>query len=337
MMAPRERRVTKKPVMITFILAILLLAVPLAVKAQQAKTLPRVAVLYPGSPVQHNKLVNAFVQGMRDNGYVDGKDVALDVRYVGTQGDELDRAIAALLPLRPDVIVTVGSLEAWAAKRATSTIPIVMAVVADPVGQGLVASLAKPGGNLTGNAILTEEVILKRLELVHEVLPKVRRVGVFQNPSNPMYAILWNRLESAATQLGLTLLRFDAVSPAAVVTALDEIARQRPDAVMVGQDNVFYLTRSKIVQSMSRQRIPAIYAFREAVADGGLMSYANSTEAMFRRAAMFVARILKGARPSDLPVEQPTTFEMVINLKTAKALGLTIPPSLLLRADEVVE
>lgn len=323
--------------MITFILAMLLLAVPLAVKAQPAKTLPRVAVLYPGSPVQHDKLANAFVQGMRDNGYVDGKDVALDVRYVGTQGDELDRAIAALLPLRPDVIVTVGSQGAWAAKRATSTIPIVMAVVADPVGQGLVTSLAKPGGNLTGNAILTEVVILKRLELLHELLPRSRRIGVLQNPSNPMYAILWNQLESVVKQLGLTLLRFDAVSPAAVDTALDEVARQRPDAVMVGQDNVFYLTRSKIVQSMSRQRIPAIYAFREAVADGGLMSYANSTEAMFRRAAMFVARILKGARPSDLPVEQPTTFEMVINLKTAKALGLTIPPSLLLRADQVVE
>jgi putative ABC transport system substrate-binding protein len=326
----------------TAILAMLLLAAPLAVEAQPAKTLPRVAVLYPGSPVpgspvQQDELAAAFVQGMRDNGYVDGKDFALDVRYVGTRLHELDRIITELLPLRPDVIVTVGSQGAWAAKRATSTIPIVMAVVADPVGQGLVTSLPRPGGNLTGNAILTEEVIVKRLELVREVLPRARRIGVLQNPSNPMYGILWNRLESAAKQLGLTLLRFDAVSATAVDTALDEVARQRPDALMVGQDSIFYLTRSKIVQSMSRQGVPAIYAFKEAVAKGGLMSYANSSEAMFRRAAMFVSRILKGARPSDLPVEQATTFELVINLKTAKALGLAIPPSLLLRADQVVE
>lgn len=295
------------------ILAIALFAAPLTVEAQPAQVLPRVAALWAGPPDPHNKLAKAFLQGMRDNGYVEGKTFALDERYVGTRGEELDRVITALLPLKPDVIVTVGSQGAWAAKRATSTIPIVMAVVADPVGQRLVASLAKPGGNLTGNAILTEEVILKRLELLHEVLPKARKIGVLQNPSNPMYPILWSRLESAAKQLGLALQRFDAVSPAAVDTALDKVARQRPDALMVGQDSLFYLTRSKIAQSMSRQRVPAIYAFKEAVAEGGLMSYANSTEAMFRRAATFVARILRGARPSDLPVEQATTFELVIN------------------------
>ena len=330
MTMPPKRRLPERAVFISFVLTILLLAMPTAVEPRPPKLLPRVVFLYPGPPVQPDKLGNAFVQGMRDNGYVDGKDFALDERYVGTGGEELGRVIAELLPLRPDVIVTVGSQVAWAAKRATSTIPIVMAVAGDPVGQGLVTSLAKPGGNVTGNAILAEATILKRLELLHEILPKARRIGVFQNPSNPMYAMQWNRLESAAKQLGLTLLRFDAGSPTAVDTALTEVARQRPDAVLVGQDNVFFLTRSKLAQSMSRQRVPAIYGFREAVAAGGLMSYANSTEAMFRRAAMFVARILKGAKPSDLPVEQATTFELVINLKTAKALGLTIPPSVLL-------
>ena len=320
-----------------FVLAILLLAVSLAAEAQPARILPRVAVLYPGSPPQGNQTTRPFLQGMRENGYVDGKDFTFDPRYVGTRGDEMERAIAALLLLKPDVIVTVGSQGAWAAKRATSTIPIVMALAADPVGQGLVSSLAKPGGNVTGNAILTEVVIVKRLELLHELLPKARRIASLQNPSSPMYAILWNRLESAAKQLGLTLLRFDAASPTALDTALAEVALQRVDAMIVGQDNLFYAARSKIAQSMSRARVPAIHAFREAVDDGGLMSYANSREAMFRKAASFVVRILKGARPSDLPVEQATTFEMVINLKTAKTLGLIIPPSLLVRADQVIE
>ena len=306
--------------------------------AQPAKVLPRVAMLFPGSPAQHNELVQAFLQAMRENGYVDGRDFVFDLRYVGTSGDELDRALNELLPIRPTVIVTIGSQGAWAAKKATSTIPIVMATVADPVGQGLVASLARPEGNLTGNAILTEEVIAKRLELLHELLPKARRIGALGNWSgSPMAAIVSIRLESAAKQLGVTLLRFDAASSSAMDVALDEIARQRPEALMVGQDNVLWLTRSKVAQSMSRYRIPAIYAFKEAVAEGGLMSYANSTGAMFRRAAVFVARILKGGRPSDLPVEQATTFELVINLKTAKALRLTIPTSLLLRADQVIE
>jgi putative ABC transport system substrate-binding protein len=309
----------------------------LAAEAQQAQVLPRVALLFPVVGAQGNKLQKAFVHGMRENGYVDGHDVVLDVRYAGTRADELDRVMSELLPLGPAVIVTVGSQGAWAAKKATATIPIVMAVVADPVGQGLVASLAQPGGNITGNAILTEVVIAKRLELLHELLPKAQRIGVLENRSNPVFAIVSARLESAAKQLGLTLLRFDAASSGAVETALGEIARQRPDALMVFQDNVFYLTGPKIVQLMSRHRIPAIYAFKEAVAGGGLMSYANSSEAMFRRAAVFVARILKGARPSDLPVEQASTFELAVNLKTAKALGLTIPLSLLQRADQVIE
>ena len=227
-------------------------AAPRAVEAQQATLRPRVAVLYPGSPVQQNALVEAFVHGMRDHGYVDGKDFALDVHYIGTHVDELQRATAAVVGSRPEVIVTVGSPGAWAAKRATATNPIVMTVAADPVGQGLVASLAKPGGNITGNAILTEAAILKRLEFVHEAFPKARRIGILQNPSNRMYAILWERLRAAAKPLGVTLLPFDTISAAALDSALHEIARQRPDAVIVGQDNIFYLTRSTIVGAMSR-------------------------------------------------------------------------------------
>jgi len=294
-------------------------------------------MLYPGSPVQPNQLANAFLEAMRENGYVDGQNVVFDLQYIGTRADELDRVIGELLPLKPTVIITVGTPGAWAAKKATSTIPIVMATVGDPVGQGLVASLARPGGNLTGNAILSEVVVAKRLELLHEVLPRARRIAVLSNSSNPTTAIMSKGLDGAAKQLGLTLQRFDATSPSAVDGALDEIVRQRPDALMVDQENLFWLMRTKIVQSMLRNKIPSVYAFREDAAEGGLMGYANNTQAMFRRAAVFVARILKGARPSDLPNEQPTKFELSINLKTAKVLGLTIPPSVLLRADHVIE
>ena len=314
-----------------------LIASPRPLWAQSAKGLPRVAMLYPGSPVQRNELAQAFLHAMRENGYVDGRDFAFDLRYVGTSAGELDRALGDLLPLAPAVIVTIGSPGAWAAKKATSTIPIVMATVGDPVGQGLVASLARPGGNLTGNAILADEVVVKRLELLHEVLPTARRISVLDNRSNPAQEIAWIRLEAAAKQLGVTLRRFDAPSTSVVAAVLEEIARQRPDALMVSQDNVTFLARSTIVSAISRYRIPAVHPFKEDVVEGGLMSYANSTEAMFRRAAVFVVRILKGARPSELPVEQATKFELFINLKTAKALGLTIPPSLLVRADQVIE
>jgi len=297
-------------------------------------------MLYPGSPQPHNELADAFVQGMRENGYVDGREFVFDLRYVGTRGaawEGVERVIAELLQLRSAVIVTIGSQGARAAKKATSTTPIVMATVGDPVGLGLVTSLAQPGGNITGNAILSEVTAAKRLELLHEVLPKARKIGALGNRSNPAAANNLRHLESAAKQLRLTLVHFDAASASEVDEALDEIARQRPEALMVAQDSVFYLTRSKIAQSMLRARIPAIYSFREAVAEGGLMSYANSSGAMFRRAATFVVRILKGDKPSDLPIEQAMTFELVINLKTAKVLGLTIPPSVLLRADRVIE
>jgi len=286
-----------------------------------------------GSPVQPNQLANAFLEAMRENRYVDGRDFAFDLRYFDTS-DELERVVADLLPLKPDVIVTSGSPAAWAAKKAISTIPIVTATVADPVEQGLVASLAKPGGNLTGNAILTEVGSTKRMELMHEMLPKARRIAVLgSSSSNHLAAFRSKRLETAAKQL---LLR---ESTSAVDTVLDEIARQRPEALLVLGDPIFWPTptRAKIAQVMLRYKVSTIPAFTEAVAEGGLMSYAHSTEAMFRRAAMFVVRILKGAKPSDLPIEQPTKFELVINLKTAKALGLTIPPSLLLRADHVIE
>lgn len=308
--------------------------------AQPTRVLPRVAMLYPGEPLPSNELADVFEEAMREGGYVHGRDVVFDLRYVGTPDgtwERLERVISELLQLRLDVIVTIGSQGALAAKKATSTIPIVMATVADPVGQGLVTSLAQPGGNITGNAILTEVVVAKRLELLHSVLPKARKIGFLMNRSNPSAAIILSSLESAAKQLSVTLVHFAASSASEVNAALEQIARQRPEAVMVDQDSVFYIARARIAQRMVREKIPAIYSFREAVADGGLMSYANSTKAMLRRAAIFVVRILKGARPSDLPIEQATTFELEINLKTAKALGLTIPPSLLLQATNVIE
>lgn len=311
--------------------------VPRALLGQTAKTLPRVAVLFNGSPETDKAFVKSFLNTMRELGYVDGRSFVLDVRHAEGRNDRLPEIIAEMLVRKPVAIVVSGSHAVWAAKKATTAVPIVMASVGDPVGQGLVASLARPGGNITGVAILTEAVALKRMELLRELFPKASRFGRLANPSNPFSRLVTKEMEAAAGRLGVELLTFNAASSGELDNALAAIADQRPPALLVGADGLFSTLRKKIVESLARSRIPAIYSTGDAVIDGGLMSYSHTLAETYPKSASYVHRILKGAKPADLPIEQPTRFELIVNLKTARAIGVKIPPSVLLRADRVIE
>lgn len=313
------------------------LAAPGQSLGQASKAVPRVAIVFSGTSEAQAARLAAFVQGMREQGYADGRNFALDVRYADGKLDRLPEIVRELLERKPDVIVTAGSQAIWVAKKATSTVPIVMASVADPVGQGLIASLARPGGNVTGLAILTESLASKRLELLREVFPKTLRFGHLLNLKNPAIAIIRKQTETAATILGIELREFDAGNSAELDSALAAIATQRPHAVTVIEDALFFNYRRKIVDSLSQNRIPSIHGFRESAIEGGLMSYTVNFDENYRKSATYVHKILKGAKPGELPVEQPTHFELLVNLKTAKALGVKIPPSVLLRADKVIE
>ncbi len=285
-----------------------LLASPLAVRAQPAGKVYRVGFLGNSTAALEANLVGPFREGLRDLGYVEGRNVQIEYRWADGKYERFPELVAELVALKVDVIVTAGTPAALAVKRATVTIPLVMVAVGDPVGTGLVASLARPGGSMTGLTSIAPDLEGKRLELLREAVPKLSRVSVLWNPANP----------------------FHVLDP-----AFDAIVKERPGAFIVLADRIFLHNRSRIVDFAARQRLPAVYAYRELVEAGGLMSFGPNYADMHRRAATFVDKILKGARPADLPVEQPTKFELLINLKTAKALGLVISPSLLARADEV--
>ncbi len=278
-----------------------------------------------------------FAQGLREHGYVAGKNVILDERFAEAGTDRLPEAIRNLLSRKPDVLVVAGSQAINAAKAATTTVPIVMVSVADPVGQGLVASLARPGGNITGNAILAEVLVTKRLELLWEVIPKAKRVAYVANPTNQSTPAVVSQLRAAARALGIDIVLFNASTIDELEEVLKDAARQRVDALMINQDVMSFIFRKRIAESISRIRIPAMHGFSETVVEGGLISYSASTLEFYRNAAKFASRILKGAKPGDLPIELPTKMEMFVNLKTAKALGIAIPQSVLLRADRVIE
>jgi len=239
--------------------------------------------------------------------------------------------------LKVDVIVTAAPAATEAAKRATSTIPIVFGVSGDPIASGLVASLARPGGNITGLASIAPEVVGKQLELLKEVAPKISRVAILQNPSNPGHPVVVRQAEAAARALGVQLHVAQARTPSELDGAFARMRGERMDGVLVVRDALVLAQRTQIAALAAKSRLPAVYGFRENAEAGGLMAYGANVPLMYRRAATYVDKILKGAKPADLPVEQPTKFELVINLKTAKALGLTIPPSLLQRADEVIQ
>ena len=279
----------------------------------------------------------AFRQELRERGWVEGQNVVVEVRFGNGMVDRFPAIIAEMIGLKVDVILTGSSATTWAAKGATRSIPIVMAASADALGEGLVANLAHPGGNITGMTFLAgPEIAGKQLQLLKEMVPTASRVVVLMNPTNRSHAAFVRELKVAARSLGTQLQVLEAPSPDQLNGAFAAMSRERAAALLVLTDGMFFGQRRQVADLAARGGLPALYSQREFVDLGGLASYGPNLVDMFRRAAIHVDKILKGAKPGDLPIEQPTKFELVINLKTAKALGLTIPPSLLLRADEVI-
>ena len=318
-------------------LAVFLLAAPFTAEAQAPAKIPRIGFLGTGAPAETAPRLEDLRQGLRELGYVEGNTIAIEYRFAEGQPERLPALAADLVRLKVDVIVTGAPPAHLAAKQATSTIPIVFAVTADPVAEGLVASLARPGGNVTGLASIASELVGKQLALLKEVVPKVSRVAVLQNPSNHAHPFALQEAEGAARALGVELHIVPAQTPAEIDAAFATMRSQRVGGVLVLRDPLTFAQRTQIATLAAKSRLPAVYGLREQAEAGGLMAYGANNSQMFRRAATYVDRILKGAKPADLPVEQPTKFELVINLKTAKALGLTIPQSLLQRADEVIQ
>jgi putative tryptophan/tyrosine transport system substrate-binding protein len=310
---------------------------PLAAKAQPAKKVARLGYLLlvplaeKPSPERE-----AFLHGLRELGYMEGQSIAIEYRSAAWNVELLQEHAADLVALKVDVIVAPGPQAALAAKEATKAIPIVITAVADPVSLGLVASLHRPGGNVTGLTVSLPELSGKRLELLKEAVPRASPVAVLWNPANPATAADWKETLAAARALGVTLQSMEVSAADDFVRAFSAMSRRRPAALMTIVDTVTHPYREIIADFALKNRLPTI-ASSEFAEAGGLMSYGPNLPEMFRRAAAYVDKILKGAKPADLPVEQPRRFELVINLKTAKALGLTIPPSILVRADRVIE
>jgi putative ABC transport system substrate-binding protein len=279
----------------------------------------------------------AFLRAMRDLGYVEGKNLVIEWRFAGNKPDSLAALAAELVQLNVDVLVTAGILTSLSAQKATTTIPIVMVNVGDPVNMGLVKSLARPGGNITGLSSLNSDTGPKRLELLLEMVPKLTRVAVLVNPANPSNMKALESFQAAAQKRRVELLRAEARTPQEIDSAFSLIREQNAGALIVASEPLLTQQTSQIVQLAAKNRLPSVSAIPGYAEDGGLMSYGVNSTDQYRRAATFVDKILKGAKPADLPIEQPTKFELVINMKTAKALGLTIPQSLLISADRVIE
>jgi putative ABC transport system substrate-binding protein len=321
--------------LVTLILS--LVAAPLAAAVQPAPKVPRIGVLSNNSLASASvHYLQPFRQGLRDLGYVEGQNIIVEYRFAEWHEDRLPALAAELVQLPVDVLVTLAAPATRVARQATTTIPIVFMIVNDPVGQGFIASLARPGGNVTGVSTLSSELSGKRLELLQEAVPGLRRVAVFWNAANPGMALQFREAQAAAQELGLVLHSVEVRGPdesdQAVAAALEAHAE---GLVVLAGPPVRYLTQ--LVDVAATHRLPAIDAESESVKAGGLMSYGPHYRALARRAPIYVDKILKGVKPADLPVEQPTKFELVLNLKTAQALGMTMPPSLLLLADEVIQ
>jgi putative ABC transport system substrate-binding protein len=321
-------------------LAIALLAAPLAAEGQQAAKGARIGYLVTTSLAASPHLHEAFRQGLRDLGYVEGRNLVIEYRFAEEKRERFPALAAELVALKVDVIVAPNTAAALAAQQATKTIPIVFAVAADPVTSGLVTSLARPGGNVTGSSILAPELVGKRLELLTQAVPGVSRVAVLWQPGGAGEGTEKDMLkgaEVAASALGVRLQFVEARGPADVDRAFSEMTRARAGALTVLPSAMFGSQRRRLVDLAAKNRLPAVYTSREFVDAGGLMAFGPNQADLYRGAATYVDKILKGAKPGDLPVEQPTTFELVINLKAAKAVGLTIPQSVLARADHIVE
>jgi len=309
---------------------------PHALRAQQ-KAMPVIGVLSSTTPGSSAANMAAFLQGLAETGYVEGQNAAIEYRWAEGRYDRLPALAAELVKRRVDVIVTRGLPPTRAAKIATSTIPIVFTVGTDPVGDGLVASLARPGGNLTGVTFMMTELNPKRLELLSELVLQADMIALLVNPSNENAESQMREVQEAARAKGVRLRILKASTEGEIDAAFATFVQLHASALLVGADPFFFSRRENLVALAARFAVPAIYENREYVAAGGLISYGTSLEAVNRQVGGYAGRILKGAKPADLPVQQPTTFELVVNLKTAKELGLAMPPSILARADEVIE
>ena len=310
---------------------------PIAARAQQPGRIYRIGMLEMVAAASNAANFDALRKGLRELGYVEGRNLVFDYRSADGRSERFPQLAAELLRLNVDLIVTRGTPAVMAAKNASATIPVVMAASGEPVGTGVVAGLARPGGNVTGLSAFTSELIAKRLELMRETVAGIGRIAFMQNIGNPIGPSQWEGVKTAAASLGLEAQLLDVRTPEDIVQAFDTAIARRADAILVANDTVTLANRRQVVELAAKHRLPAMYHTREFVDAGGLMSHGVSYPDLYRRAATFVDKIFKGAKPADLPVEQPTKFELVINVKTAKALGLDVPPMLLARADEVIE
>jgi putative ABC transport system substrate-binding protein len=310
----------------------------IAAEAQQPKKVWRIGFLSSMSPGAYAHLYSAFQQGLGDLGYIDGQNVTIKARWAEGNTERLPELAADLVGQKVDLIVsTGGTLTALAAKAATTNTPVVFTAGGDLVRVGLISSLARPGGNLTGLNLLTTELGIKRLELLKETFPKIRRVGILGNPANPNHTIQMNETQAAAKELGLQVQVLEARNLNEVEAVFSNLSEKSVSALLMLPDAMLNAHRERSAELATKSRVPAIFEFKEFVEAGGLMSYGTNIVAVYRRVAVYIDKIVKGAKPSELPVEQPTNFEFVINLKAAKQMGLTIPPNVLSRADKVIK
>ena len=303
----------------------------------QPQATHRVAIVLNGALTTQRPLLESFVRGMGEHGYINGDGLALDVRWANSQPDRLPRIISGALEQKPDVLVVAGPEAVRAAKAATATVPIVVASVSDSAGERLAASFAHTGGNVTGIAVPAEVLTAKTLKHLHELVPSAQRIAVLTNPANPLHLVAWKETESAARTLGVRLVRFEASGFGDLERALATMSKQRPQALVISADPLFNGFRRRIAKYAASERIPTGFFCREALSDGGLMSYSPSIAENYHRSASFVHRILQGAKPHELPVEQPVDFELVVNVRAARALGITVPQAMVASAEELVD
>ena len=312
----------------------LLLAIAIPCWAQEP---PRIAFLWPGSPEGTSVVLASFKDGLRENGLVEGKHYILDERYAVGKYDQFPTLAGELLKRNPAILMVSTIASVRAAQQATKTVPIVFVSINDPLGSGLVASLAHPGGNTTGLSSQNEDAVNKNIELLREVLPRASRIAVLSNPDNPSNLKMFDRIRAVASTFGITARAFEASTPSGLAAAFNAIAQYRPNALVVLPEAMFHDQRLVISNLATSQRIPTFASQSEFATSGCLMTFGPNRVELSRRSAIYVKKILGGAKPADLPVEQPTKFNLVVNLKTAKSLGINIPQSLLLRADEVIQ
>ena len=323
---------------VVFFLATLILTSLYPAHAQQPKKVPRIGFIGASSSSTGGHYLEALRHGLRDLGYVEGQNIAIEVRWAEGSAERFPHVIAELNRLKVDVMVVSAAAGALAAKNAGITTPVVFVAVTDPIGYGIINSLARPGGNLTGTALAVGEGFSgKWVELLKEAVPKVARMAVLRNPTHPVAEVFLREMQAVGRALKVRLDFFEARDPSQLGSALSRMEKERAGALIVTPDPLFGSQRSRIVDFAARRRLPSMFFYKEFVDAGGLMSYGPSFPDSYRRAATYVDKILKGAKPGDLPVEQPTKFELVINLKTAKQIGLTIPSSVLFQADKVIK